>query len=78
MIVFWVPDEAAKQALVQDGSTPYFTTPHFDGHPSVLLRASRLGEIDVEELTELVQEAWLAQASRRRGEQWLAGVRERG
>jgi hypothetical protein len=72
VIVFWVPDEAAKQALVQDESTPYFTTPHFDGHPSVLLRASRLGEIDVEELTELVQEAWLAQASRRRGEQWLA------
>jgi len=75
VIVFWVPDEAAKQALVQDESTPYFTTAHFDGHPSVLLRASRLAEIDVEELTELVQEAWLAQASRRRGEQWLA---ERG
>jgi hypothetical protein len=72
VIVFWVPDEAAKQALVQDESTPYFTTAHFDGHPSVLLRAGRLGEIDVEELTELVQEAWLAQASRRRGEQWLA------
>jgi hypothetical protein len=72
VIVFWVPDEAAKQALVQDESTPYFTTAHFHGHPSVLLRASRLGEIDVEELTELVQEAWLAQASRRRGEQWLA------
>jgi hypothetical protein len=72
VIVFWVPDEAAKQALVQDESTPYFTTAHFDGHPSVLLRSSRLGEIDVEELTELVQEAWLAQASRRRGEQWLA------
>jgi len=75
VIVFWVPDEAAKQALVQDESTPYFTTAHFDGHPSVLLRASRLAEIDVEELTELVQEAWLAQASRRRGAQWLA---ERG
>ena len=43
VIVFWVPDEAAKQALVQDESTPYFTTAHFDGHPSVLLRASRLG-----------------------------------
>ncbi len=72
VIVFWVPDEADKQALVQDDSTPYFTTAHFDGHPSVLLRASRLGEIDVDELTELVQDAWLAQASRRRGEAWLA------
>jgi hypothetical protein len=73
VIVFWVPAEADKQALVHDESTPYFTTAHFDGHPSVLLRASRLGEIDVEELTELVQDAWLTQASRRRGEQWLAG-----
>ncbi len=72
VIVFWVPSEIDKEAMVRDESTPYFTTPHFDGHPSVLLRGSRIGEIDVEELTELVQDAWLAQASRRRGEQWLA------
>jgi hypothetical protein len=37
----------------------YFTTPHFDGYPMVLVR---LAEIDVPELTELVTEAWLAQA----------------
>jgi hypothetical protein len=72
VIVFWVPSEADKQALVLDEGTPYFTTPHFDGHPSVLLRASRLGEIDVEELRELVEDAWLSQASNRRGQQWLA------
>ena len=72
VIVFWVPSEADKQALVLDEESPYFTTPHFDGHPSVLLRASRLGEIDVEELRELVEEAWLSQASNRRGQQWLA------
>ncbi len=71
VIVFWVPSEADKQALVLDEGTPYFTTPHFDGHPSVLLRASRLGEIDVEELRELVEDAWLSQASNRRGQQWL-------
>ena len=45
MIVLWVPDEGDKQALVEDPSTPFFTTPHFDGHPSVLVRASRLGEL---------------------------------
>jgi hypothetical protein len=72
VIVFWVPSEDDKQALVQDESTPYFTTAHFDGHPSVLLRASRVGEIDVDELRELVEEAWLSQASNRRGQQWLA------
>ena len=72
VIVIWVAAEDDKQALVQDESTPYFSTPHFDGHPSVLLRGSRIGEIDVDELTELVQDAWLSQASRRRRETWLA------
>jgi hypothetical protein len=72
VIVIWVGSEEDKQALVLDPGSPYFTTPHFDGHPSVLLRASRIGEIDVDELTELIQDAWLAQASRRRGEAWLA------
>jgi hypothetical protein len=73
VIVIWVGSEDDKQALVLDDGSPYFTTPHFDGHPSVLIRASRLGEIDLDELTELIQDAWLAQASRRRGETWLAG-----
>ena len=75
VIVFWVGSEDDKQALVQDEGSPYFTTPHFDGHPSVLLRGSRIGEIDLDELTELIQDAWLAQASKRRGETWLAGRR---
>src|SRR5919107_4770428 len=43
VIVLWVGSEADKQALVQDPGLPFFTTPHFDGHPSVLVRASRLG-----------------------------------
>ena len=72
VIVFWVGSEADKQALVLDEESPYFTTPHFDGHPSVLLRGSRIGEVDVDEITELVQDAWLAQASRRRSQEWLA------
>ena len=60
-----------------DPDSPYFTTPHFDGHPSVLLRGSRIGEIDLDELTELVQDAWLSRASRRRGETWLAQQSDR-
>ena len=70
--VFWVANEGEKAALVQDESTPFFTTPHFDGHPSVLLRLSRIGELTRAEVTELVQDAWLSRASRRRGETWLA------
>ena len=72
VIVFWVESEADKQALVQDETTPFFTTPHFDGHNSVLVQASRLGEITRQELTELVQDAWLTQASARRRAAWLA------
>jgi len=73
VIVIWVATEGDKQALVQDPDSPCFSTPHFDGHPSVLVRASRLGEIDLDELTELIQDAWLSRASRRRAETWLAG-----
>ena len=71
VIVIWVASEGDKLALVQDESSPFFSTPHFDGHPSVLLRASRVGEVSRDELVELVQDAWLAQASRRRAEAWL-------
>lgn len=72
VIVIWVPTEADKQALVQDPSTPFFTTPHFAGHLSVLIRASRLGEIDRELLIEVIQDAWLSRASASRGRAWLA------
>ena len=72
VIVIWVASEGDKQALVLDPDSPYFTTPHFNGHPSVLLRGSRVGEIDLDELTELIQDAWLSRASRRRAETWLA------
>lgn len=72
VIVIWVADEADKQALIQDQNSPFFTTPHFDGHPSVLVRASRLGETSRQLITELVQEAWLSRASRRRADAWLA------
>ena len=71
VIVFWVESEADKQALVQDEASPLFTTAHFSGHPSVLLRASRVGELSLGELHELVQDAWLSQASARRAQTWL-------
>jgi len=71
VIMFWVASDADKQALVTDPASPFFTTPHFDGHPSVLIRAARLPELGYDELTEIVQEAWLSRASHRRGAEWL-------
>lgn len=73
VIVLWVPSDGDKEALLQQ--EPFFTTPHFDGHPSVLVQASRLGELTVGELREVIQDAWLSRASARRRAQWL---REQG
>ena len=75
VIVLWVGSESDKQALVQDPGSPFFTTAHFDGHSSVLIRAGRLPELSLQELTEVVQDAWLARASPRRRAAWLASQR---
>jgi hypothetical protein len=72
VIVFWVASDVDKQALVRDETSPFFTTRHFDGHPSVLLRASRVRELTRKELTEVVQDAWLSRASSRRAASWLS------
>lgn len=72
VIVFWVGSEEDKLALLGDPDAPFFSTSHFDGHPSVLLRGSRVGELDRDELAEIVQDAWLARASPRRAAAWLA------
>jgi hypothetical protein len=72
VIVIWVDSDAEKKALVQDPRSPLFTTPHFDGHLSVLVRESELHRIGRDELAELIQDAWLSRASARRGAAWLA------
>ena len=71
VIVFWVESDAEKEALVQDPKSPFFTTPHFNGHLSVLLRGSRIGELTRDELAEVIQDAWLCRASPKRGSDWL-------
>ncbi len=73
VVIFWVAGEGEKQSLVQDPATPFFTTPHFDGHSSVLLRLSRIGELTRAELAEVIEDAWLARASDRRGRLYLEG-----
>ena len=67
-----VPDEGVKFALIADEPGVYFTTPHFDGYPMVLVR---LAAIKVPELTELITEAWLVQAPKTLVKAFLA---ERG
>jgi hypothetical protein len=59
----------AKEALLADDPDVYFTTPHFDGYPAVLVR---LEEISTEELEELIVDAWLARAPKRLADKYLA------
>ena len=76
VICVWVPAEDDKEALVQDEGSPWFTTPHFNGHLSVLVRESRLGELSRDELAEVIVEAWLSRASKRRADRWLADLQD--
>jgi hypothetical protein len=62
----------AKEALLADAPDVYFTTPHFDGYPAVLVR---LEAIDLGELEELIAEAWLCRAPRRLAQAYLDGAR---
>jgi len=62
----------AKEALLADEPDVYFTTPHFEGYPAVLVRLDAIG---VEELRELVIEAWLARAPKRLAAVYLDATR---
>jgi hypothetical protein len=59
----------AKEALLADRPDVYFTTPHFDGYPAVLVV---LDAIDSEELRELIVDAWLARAPKRVADRYVA------
>lgn len=68
----WVPDLGAKEAILADDPEVFFTTPHFDGYPAVLVRLER---IDEPELAELVVEAWLDRAPKKVARAYLDGTR---
>lgn len=52
----------AKEALLATDATAFFTTPHFDGYPAVLVRLDRIA---LDDLDEVIVEAWLARAPKR-------------
>jgi hypothetical protein len=64
-----VPDEGAKHALIADDPAVYFTTPHFNGYPAILVQLDHIAE---PELQELIVEAWLARAPKRLAAQYQA------
>jgi hypothetical protein len=58
----------AKEALLANDPNVFFTTPHFNGFPAVLVR---LEEISVEDLEEVIVEAWLARAPKRLAQKYV-------
>lgn len=63
-----VADVGVKDALIADNPAAFFTTPHFNGYPAILVR---LDDIEVADLDELITEAWLAKAPKRLANEYL-------
>jgi hypothetical protein len=72
LLVIRTASESDKTALVADARLPFFTVPHFRGYHAVLVQESRLGEIALDELTEIIEDAWLAVAPARLRSAFLA------
>src|SRR5436190_13279494 len=58
----------AKEALLADEQDVFFTTPHFDGYAAILVRLDR---ITVDDLEEVIVEAWLARAPKRLAREYM-------
>ncbi|HEX4759323.1 MAG TPA: MmcQ/YjbR family DNA-binding protein [Thermoleophilaceae bacterium] len=63
-----VEHEVAKQALLADDPEVFFTTPHFDGYPAILVQ---LEKIKAKDLEEVIVEAWLVRAPKRLAREYL-------
>jgi hypothetical protein len=72
VLMFRVDGLDVKDLMVADDRGVFFTTPHFNGYPAVLMRIPDLERIDRDELYELVVEAWLTRAQKRVAKAWLA------
>jgi hypothetical protein len=72
VLMFRVADEGVKELLLSDGRGIYFTTPHFNGYPAILMRIPSLKQLDRQELADLVAESWLTRAQKRVAKAWLA------
>lgn len=62
------PDE--KELILESDPDVYFTVPHYDGYPALLVRLERIGR---EELRERIEDAWLLRAPKRLAAEYVAG-----
>ncbi len=61
-VVVWCADLGEKEALIATEPDKFFSLPHYDGYPSVLVR---LAALDVDEMTEVLTESWRLRAPAR-------------
>jgi hypothetical protein len=71
VLMFRVADLGVKELLLADDRGVFFTMPHFDGYPAVLMRIPDLALVERDELHDLVVEAWLTRAQNRVAKAWL-------
>jgi hypothetical protein len=72
VLVFRVDGAEAKELVLADPRGVFFTTPHFNGYPAVLIRIRDLVRLDRRELRETVVDAWLTRAHKRVAKAWLS------
>jgi hypothetical protein len=71
VLMFRVADVNVKELLLADARGVFFTTPHFNGYPAVLVRIPDLARLDRDELHDTIAEAWLTRAQKRVAKAWL-------
>jgi hypothetical protein len=72
VFVFRTTDLDVKEMTLQDDRGVFFTTPHWNGYPAVLIRVRDLKQLRKADLRDLVEEAWLSRAPKRVAKAWLA------
>jgi hypothetical protein len=72
VLLFRVLELEVKDVLLEDPRGVFFTTPHFRNYPAILVRISRLAELERDELGDLVVDAWLSRAPKRAANAWIA------
>jgi hypothetical protein len=72
VLMFRVDGAEAKELVLADPRGVFFTTPHFNGYPAVLIRIRDLAQLDRDELMEAVVDAWLTRAHKRVAKAWLS------
>lgn len=65
VLLIRVPELEVKEVLLEDPRGVFFTTPHFRGYPAILVRMPRLRSASRDELSDLVEDAWLSRAPKR-------------